>query len=425
MSHDEIKHEPEHGNEQNFDHLPGATEHFEHGHNDHDGHEDNFHEEPPKKNEMAEFAKKGFVIAAIIILIIAGSYGVIRLAPSLFSSLASISVSVSSIFKPKATPIASPFATATPVVIESTPEPTITPTITTSYTNSATPTPTNTYRTNTKADLVLHILSTGVIDRNTNIFVPKTTMNANERAAIRFEVINVGGRSSGTWTFSMLMPITAGKDVYSSPVERSLNSGEKMEFTIGFDNIRGGRQSATVSVDEGGLVSESRKDNNAGTAYFNVVGNTSYVNNYTNGYSGGLPDLAIRAIAVGTLDPRTGAFISTSQIYSNQRVGLQFEVSNVGGSPTGPWTFNADLPSDIDSYYQSGYELSLAPGERIVLTIGFDNVQTNYSDNYNDNYNYDRGRYGAPVTIKLDTNQNIRELNESNNILNTAIPVIN
>ncbi|MDD5050530.1 MAG: CARDB domain-containing protein [Candidatus Pacebacteria bacterium] len=408
----------------------------------------NFHEEPPKKNGTGEFVKKALIIALIIILIIVGSWGVIKLAPSIFSSLASVSVSVSSIFKPKATPkpSPSPVTTPTPVIIESTPTPTPAPVVSypdNSGTTDYTPTPTpyteyNTYNQNTKADLVLHILATGVIDRNTNVFVTRPSIDASERAAVRFEVINNGGQASGPWTFSMLMPVTAGKDVYASPIERSLTPGDRMEITVGFDNIRSGRQPVTISVDEGGLVSESRKDNNASTVYFSVTGNNFYqnadlyypgINNY---YGNGLPDLAIRVIGIGIMDPYTGAFRPTGQLYSSQRIGVQFEVRNDGSRPTGSWTFSANLPSNTDSFYTSGYEPSLAPGERIILTIGFDGLDTNYSDNnydynyYNDNYPYNtyRDNYTAPMTITVDQNHRIQELNENNNTLRISIPIV-
>ncbi|MDD4988883.1 MAG: CARDB domain-containing protein [Candidatus Pacebacteria bacterium] len=398
----------------------------------------NFHEEPPKKSEVKEFAKKGFLIGVIVIFIIVGSYAVIKIAPSIFSSLASVSVSVSSIFKPKGVPpttSTSPTPKTTPIVIVTTPAPTPTPSPVTSYT-SPTPAPIvtyNQYNQNGKADLVLHVLSTGVIDRNANVFTARSSMDASERAAVRFEVVNSGDKASGGWNFTMLMPVSLGKDVYASPTERSLAPGERMEFTVGFDNILTGRQPVTISVDEGGLVSESNKNNNAGTVYFNVTGNSVYgnTNTYyppTNGYyGGGLPDLTIRAIGVGVLDPYTGAFTPTGQILSNQRVAVQFEVSNIGGGATGPWTFSANLPSYTDSFYSSGYEPSLAPGDRIVLTIGFDNITSNNSYNYNySSYPtyYPSANYNAPVTITLDQNNRIRELNENNNSLHISIPVV-
>ncbi|MDD5068901.1 MAG: CARDB domain-containing protein [Candidatus Pacebacteria bacterium] len=398
----------------------------------------NFHEEPPKKSGTGEFVKKALVIGLIIILIIVGSWAVIRLAPSIFSGLASISVSVSKIFKPKATPIpAVSTPTPTPVIIVSTPTPTPAPVVsypdnsgTTDYT--PTPTPVAAYNQNTRADLVLYILATGVIDRNTNVFVTRPSIDASERAAVRFEVQNAGGRASGAWAFSMLMPVVAGKDTYSSPTERSLAPGEKMQITVGFDNIRSGRQPVTISVDEGGLVSESRKDNNAGTVYFSVTGDAYYGNNdvyyppANNYYGNGLPDLAIRVIGIGTVDPYTGAFRPTGQLYSNQRVGVQFEVRNDGGTATGRWAFNADLPTNADSSFESDLQPSLRPGERIIITIGFDNLDTNYSDDYRyDDYRYDyRGNYTAPVTITLDPDRDIRESSENNNTLRISIPIV-
>ncbi len=367
---------------------------------------------------MWEFIKKILVIIAIVLLVILVIWGVIRIAPSIFSSLASVSVAVSSIFKPKATPTpALTLPSPTPLVIVTTPTPTpdyIEPTATPGYTTQPTPTPTVIHTQTGKPDLAIQIESVGVIDRNSNIFVPRSSIDASERAGIRFAVVNLGGRNSGTWTWNALMPVATANSVYSSAPQRSLAPGERIEFTMGFDGIRsGGSQNAVISVDEQNFISETREDNNSAIVYFNVSGNYS-----GNGsYSGTRPDLAVRVAGIGVINDYNGAFIPTGQIYANQKAAVQFEVRNSGGQSTGTWTFSADLPTNSDSTYESGREPSLAPGESLILTIGFDDINT-------DDFDSRRGSYQVPVSITLDQDDRIDESNENNNDLSTEIPII-
>ena len=50
---------------------------------------------------------------------------------------------------------------------------------------------------------------------------------------------------------------------------------------------------------------------------------------------------------------------------------VQFDIANVGGSPTGTWTFTAQLPTLSGYTYNSPAQISLAPGDHIVNTLRF------------------------------------------------------
>ena len=182
------------------------NEHKEHG-TEHSFHTETRSEEITKTEEPTkarDFASKALVTGLVVVFIVVGSYGIIKVIPSVMSSLASISVSVSSIFKPKT--VASP--TPTPA-IETTPSPTPANNVAYPYPSPEAPTPIPT-PVNTNyglADLEVRVLATGVIDRTTNVFTARQNISLGERAAVRFEVINNGTNQSGAWSFGALLPL--------------------------------------------------------------------------------------------------------------------------------------------------------------------------------------------------------------------------
>lgn len=74
---------------------------------------------------------------------------------------------------------------------------------------------------------------------------------------------------------------------------------------------------------------------------------------------------------------------------------VTFDISNIGGSASGPYTFVAQLPSYSNYPYQSAVQVSLAPGSHIVNTLRF-NQATNglfsvgiSGNDVNESNNYD------------------------------------
>lgn len=78
-------------------------------------------------------------------------------------------------------------------------------------------------------DLRVSFLGVGTMDGNT--FVPSGSYDRDERGGLKFEIRNIGTKTSGDWTFSADLP--AGID-YDSPKQLPLKPNEAAIFTLGF-----------------------------------------------------------------------------------------------------------------------------------------------------------------------------------------------
>lgn len=115
-------------------------------------------------------------------------------------------------------------------------------------------------------DLVPTIIATGIMTgTTTNSFVATTTLTTSDRIGVRFSVKNEGTNASGVWRFSVVLP-TDTAYVFESPMQESLNPGDRVEYTLGFDRPRAGtNQQITVRADFSNLVNESNEANNVVT----------------------------------------------------------------------------------------------------------------------------------------------------------------
>lgn len=108
--------------------------------------------------------------------------------------------------------------------------------VVTKPTTTTTPVPTRPVVTG-PADLAVTITATGVTLGN-NAFFPTTEIPTDARGAVKFVVENKGGQVSGPWGFTANLPIEGDSDYkYTAPLQRSLAAGEKIEFTLGFDEV--------------------------------------------------------------------------------------------------------------------------------------------------------------------------------------------
>ena len=117
-------------------------------------------------------------------------------------------------------------------------------------------------------------------------------------------------------------------------------------------------------------------------------------------------DLSVKILSVGTVDKTTGAYTSTSTLRASDRIAVRFSVENIGTKESGAWNFAAPLPTFPWYIFQSDYQESLKPGDRIEFTIGFDNIEK-----ANDNV----------VRINIDPNSQVNEANKANNMASTTI----
>ncbi len=82
-------------------------------------------------------------------------------------------------------------------------------------------------------------------------------------------------------------------------------------------------------------------------------------------------DLSVRIIAVGVIDSYTGAFVARAPYAQNEISAVQFDIQNVGGSPSGSYTFQANIPTTQPYVFSSQVQPSLGAGAHVVNTLRF------------------------------------------------------
>lgn len=87
----------------------------------------------------------------------------------------------------------------------------------------------------------------------------------------------------------------------------------------------------------------------------------------------GLPDFVSTINAVGYLTSTSAdSFVASSTVLAGFRPAVSFTIKNIGTNVTGPWCFSATIPTQSSYLYQSQPQQSLAPGDSIDYTLGFD-----------------------------------------------------
>jgi len=115
---------------------------------------------------------------------------------------------------------------------------------------------------NGMADLSVTILETGTIDKTTSVFTATTAPKSTDRNAVKFEVSNLGTKASGVWKFDANLP-TVPAYTYHSDEQVSLNPGEKIVFTLGFDSIeKQNGNIVSITIDPTSTVTEVTRNNN-------------------------------------------------------------------------------------------------------------------------------------------------------------------
>jgi len=111
----------------------------------------------------------------------------------------------------------------------------------------------------TPADLVVRIISVGVIDPITGAITNRAPQYPHDVVAVTFDIKNQGGSSSGGYYFTAQLP-TNPVTPYTSPLQNPLGPGDHVENTLRFNQSAGGTFS--VSVDPTNVVRESNENNN-------------------------------------------------------------------------------------------------------------------------------------------------------------------
>ncbi len=225
------------------------------------------------------------------------------------------------------------------------------------------------------------------------------------KSGFRFEATAPSGATSalpcgnaytvGNATSVVLTPILSGNTAVDVPVSILFMPSA----TSSTSRPQG---SATLRIAAGTTTTPVNTLPPTGTSNGTSGGNT----NGTTGTSGsvapvrtGPADLSVRIIAVGVIDPMTGAFVHRAPTNPNELAAVKFDIGNVGGRATGTWYFTVTLPTNPAYVYQSPAQMSLAPDGHIENILRFRPMNPG----------------GGTVHVSVDPQNMVGESNESNN----------
>ena len=123
-------------------------------------------------------------------------------------------------------------------------------------------------------DLLVTVSAIGYLTTpSTDSFVASSSVPAGMRPAVKFTVTNIGTNVSGPWRFSAAIP-TRTTYLYQSTAQQSLNPGESIDYTLGFDRASTGTtQPMTITANYDNTVTEFRTDNNSISFSITVLSN--------------------------------------------------------------------------------------------------------------------------------------------------------
>jgi hypothetical protein len=122
-------------------------------------------------------------------------------------------------------------------------------------------------------DLVVNITGVGYLATSSaTSFVPATVVPAGSRPAVEFTIKNIGTNATGSWNFSAQIP-TSTNYLYTSIPQQSLNPGDSIDYTLGFDQaIDGSNQTITIRANASNAVVESNTSNDSSSATITILG---------------------------------------------------------------------------------------------------------------------------------------------------------
>ncbi len=201
-------------------------------------------------------------------------------------------------------------------------------------------------------DLVTAITSVGYLRNSgdTSSFIADDSIPSGYQGAVRFVIANRGTNVSGPWIFTADLPTGDSSSDYRSAYQRSLNPGDSVVYTLGFDSTYHGTESIRIDADSNDNVNETNEGNNDDSATIRLNGSS-----YNNG---------------GSYDSN-GNYCSYGTYYQSGR--YYCESSN--GNNSGSYDSNGNYCS-YGTYYQNS---------RYYCETSNNNSNTNYYDS-NGNY---------------------------------------
>ncbi len=124
----------------------------------------------------------------------------------------------------------------------------------------------------------------------------------------------------------------------------------------------------------------------------------------------GLPDLVVTINVIGYLATTSAeSFVASTTVPSGGRPAVNFTIRNAGSNVSGSWRWSASIPTQTSYIYMSQPQQSLAPGDSIDYTLGFD--QANPGAN-------------QPVSISANFDRAVSESNTNNNNASATFLII-
>lgn len=122
-------------------------------------------------------------------------------------------------------------------------------------------------------DLVVQINAVGYLaTTSANSFIATSTVPAGSRPAVSFTIKNIGTNVAGPWRFSASIP-TQTAYIYQSQLQQSLNPGDSIDYTLGFDQAnKGANKTISITANFDHAVGESNTNNNSASATVTILG---------------------------------------------------------------------------------------------------------------------------------------------------------
>ena len=243
---------------------------------------------------VRQVAIHGLAVAGFIALVAAGIWLAVystRFVPTVVNSFGSAAVYLGSVFTPANGPTLSvvPNPPASTTISFGNTRPTTSTSTTTKTTSPAKPKPiattagektSGTYQIGTTTnvlsglpDFSIHITAIGYLaTTSAESFVASSTVPSGSRPAVRFTIKNIGTNVAGPWRFSASIP-TQSAFLYQSTAQQSLNPGDSIDYTLGFDQaIAGSNKMISITANFDRAVGESNTNNNSASAQLTILG---------------------------------------------------------------------------------------------------------------------------------------------------------
>ncbi len=123
------------------------------------------------------------------------------------------------------------------------------------------------------SDFIVSIKAVGYLaTTSAESFVASSTVPSGSRPAVTFTIKNIGTNATGVWRFSASIP-TQSAFIYQSQPQQSLNPGDSIDYTLGFDQaITGTDKMISITANFDRTVTELSTDNNSASAKITILG---------------------------------------------------------------------------------------------------------------------------------------------------------